>query len=136
MEIVDTVYLIAYLRPSDPLHPDSIGVIEELGDDRRVSQASLLELDLLMKSRGFAIDQRIKVWHLLNGVVDGFVEPLSPLDIALGAFLSSKGLDYFDSLIAAQCLIRGAKPVTTDLEIIELIERGGELLGEFDELSY
>lgn len=136
MEIIDTVYLIAYLRPSDPLHPHSVEMIEELGEDRKVSQASLLELDLLMKSRGFTMDQRIKVWHLLNSVIDRSLEPLSPLDIALGAFLSSKGLDYFDSLIAAQCLVRGAKPVTTDQEIIEMIERGEELLSEFEELSH
>ncbi|MDK2373119.1 MAG: hypothetical protein QI197_07075 [Candidatus Korarchaeota archaeon] len=61
---------------------------------------------------------------------------LSPSDIALGAFLSSKGLDYFDSLIAAQCLVRGAKPVTTDQGIIEVIEKREELLGEFEELSH
>ncbi len=136
MEIVDTVYLVAYLRPSDPLHPDSIEIIEGLGEDRKISQASLLELDLLMKSRRFAVDQRVKVWHLLNGVIDGSIELLSPLDIALGAFLSSKGLDYFDSLIAAQCLIRKAEPVTTDPEIIGVIERGEELLNEFEEFSY
>ncbi|MDK2384353.1 MAG: hypothetical protein QI199_06050, partial [Candidatus Korarchaeota archaeon] len=52
------------------------------------------------------MDQRIKMWHLLNGVIDGSLEPLS-LRYCVGAFLSSKGLDYFDSLIAAQCLVRG-----------------------------
>ncbi len=79
------------------------------------------------------MDQRIKMWHLLNGVIDGSLEPLS-LRYCVGAFLSSKGLDYFDSLIAAQCLVRG-KLVTTDQEIIEVVMRSEELLGESEELS-
>ena len=37
MEIVDTVYLIAYFKPSDPLNEDAIAY---LGGDRVVSQAS------------------------------------------------------------------------------------------------
>ena len=48
------MYLIAYLNPEDPLHRDAPKVIEKLGDKRGVSQASLIELDLIMKSGGLA----------------------------------------------------------------------------------
>jgi len=36
MEIIDTIYLIAYSRPSDPLHENAIAYLENLGDDRVV----------------------------------------------------------------------------------------------------
>ena len=58
MEIVDTVYLVAYFRPNDPLHDRAIEVLEGLDEERRVSQAALIELDLLMKSRGFNYRER------------------------------------------------------------------------------
>ena len=60
MEIIDTVYLIAYFRPSDPLHENAIAYLENLGDDRVVSQASLIEFDLLKKTRGLESEERRK----------------------------------------------------------------------------
>lgn len=126
MEIVDTVYLIAYLRPSDPLHTKAVEIIESLGNHRKVSQASLIELDLLMKSRGFTIDERLKTWTLLEKIIPiEAIEPVSPQDFAIAVILAEKhGLDYFDALIAAQCITRNAKPLTTDKEIIKIVSKG------------
>ncbi len=123
LEVVDTVYIIAYLRPSDPLHSEALSIVEGLGPHRRVSQASLIELDLLMKSRGFTVAERLKTWMLLEKVIPiEAIEPLSPQDFALAAILIEKqALDYFDALIAAQCIARNARPVTTDRDIIEIV---------------
>ena len=124
-EIVDTVYLIAYLRPSDPLHSRAMEIMESLGGHRRVSQASLIELDLLMKSRGFTTEERLKTWTFLRKIIPTeAIEPVNPQDFAIATLLTEKyGLDYFDALIAAQCITRNAKPLTTDKEIIEAITK-------------
>ncbi len=88
VEIVDIVYLVAYLNPEDPLHQESVKTIESLGAERRVSQAALLELDLLMKARGFTPSERRDVWTLLSIVIGDNVEPLLPQDFSLAATLA------------------------------------------------
>jgi PIN domain nuclease of toxin-antitoxin system len=125
VEIVDTVYLIAYLNPDDPLHREARSIVEGVGGGRRVSQAALLELDLLMKSRGFTVEERLDTWQLLSILLGReSVEPLYPEDFALAAVLAEReGMDYFDSLIAAQCINRRAKPLTSDQAIIKAVER-------------
>ncbi|ABM81266.1 type II toxin-antitoxin system VapC family toxin [Hyperthermus butylicus] len=123
-EIIDTVYLVAYLNPDDPLHEEAARLIESLNPGRRVSQAALIELDLLMKSRGFTPSERRDTWQLLAAILnEETVEPLLPADFALAVELAEKeGIDYFDSLIAAQCINRKAKPVTNDPDIIKAVE--------------
>ncbi|AEM39617.1 hypothetical protein Pyrfu_1763 [Pyrolobus fumarii 1A] len=124
IEIVDTVYLIAYLNPDDRLHEHALTVIENMPSWRRVSQAALIELDLLMKSRGFTLEERMDTWSLLATLIPReHVEPLLPSDFALATVLvHDRKLDYFDALIAAQCINRGGKPLTTDMEIIKVVE--------------
>lgn len=123
-EILDTVYLVAYLRPSDPLHQEAEELLSKLGNGRAVSQAALLDLDLIMKSRGFTARERTRVWALLECVLpSGVIETLVPSDFAVAVELcETMGLDYFDALVAAQCVVRGARPLTTDGEIIEAVK--------------
>ena len=138
LEIADTVYIMAYFRLSDPLHSEAINIIEGLGSHRKVSQASLLELDLLMKSRGFTPAERLKTWILLEKVIPiEAVEVLNPQDFTVATVLTEKyGLDYFDALVAAQCITRNAKPVTTDEDIIEAVSKTSKdkLLSELKNL--
>jgi len=124
-EIVDTVYLIAYLRPSDPLHSRATEIMESLGGHRKVSQASLIELDLLMKYRGFTTEERLKTWTFLEKIIPTeAIEPVNSQDFAIATLLTEKyGLDYFDALIVAQCITRNAKPLTTDKEVIEAVAK-------------
>ncbi len=136
MEIVDTVYLVAYFKPSDPLHEDAVRIIENLGKERRVSQASLIEFDLLMKSRGLGLYDRLKAWMVLNKLISNdSVEPVLPLDMIIALYLYEKyGLDYFDALIVAQCIARNAKPLTTDKEIIQTIARKEKIINDLRKL--
>ncbi len=133
MEIVDTVYLIAYFRPSDPLHENAITYLENLGNDRVVSQASLIEFDLLMKTRGLESEERRKTWLILHKLIDvNTIEPVTPLDMAIATYLvTTYNLDYFDSLISAQCIVRKAKPLTTDKEIIDIVSKRNQVLSAF-----
>ena len=125
MEIVDTVYLVVFLNPDDPRHEEAVELLSDLGTSRRVSQAALIELDLLMKSRGFTIEERRNAWLVLTRVIpEEAVELLAPKDFAVAVELhESEGLDYFDALVAAQCVVRNAKPVTTDTAILKTLER-------------
>ena len=134
MEIIDTVYLVAYFKPSDPLHEDATYLIENLDSNKVVSQASLIEFDLLMKSRGLSDDERLKVWLILHGFIGkDSIEPITPLDIIVATHLTTNyKLDYFDALIAAQCIVRGAKPLTTDREIVNTISKREEILSELE----
>jgi predicted nucleic acid-binding protein len=125
VEIVDTVYLVALLNPDDPKHEEAVELLSDLGTSRRVSQAALIELDLLMKSRAFTIEERRNAWLVLTRVIpEEAVELLAPKDFAVAVELhESEGLDYFDALVAAQCVVRNAKPVTTDIAILKTFER-------------
>ena len=83
---MDTVYLVAYLKPSEPLHDEAVGVLESLGPSRKISQAALIELDLLMKSRGFTLDERLKTWKFLEKLIPAkTIEPIIPRDFTIAA---------------------------------------------------
>ena len=133
MEIIDTVYLVAFLIDSDPLHDKAVQFIESLSPTRKISQASLLELDLLMKARGFNWKERLRTWLLLSSLIPkDFKEVILPFDLSLAAFIVYKyELDYFDAIISAQCILRNAKPLTTDREILQMISKSFEVLEEF-----
>ncbi len=121
--IIDTVYLVAYLRSRDPLHRQAMEILENLDSETKVSQASLIELDLLMKSRGFTDSERAKTWSILEKIIPiECIEIVTPRDLALAAMLVERySMDYFDALIAAQCINRNARPLTTDSKIIEVV---------------
>jgi len=125
VEVIDTVYLVAFLNPDDPRHKEAVELFSDLGASKRVSQAALIELDLLMKTRGFTLDERRNAWLVLTRVIpENAVEPLAPKDFAVAVELhESEGLDYFDALVAAQCVVRNAKPVTTDAAILKTFEK-------------
>jgi len=80
------------------------------------------------QSRGFSPEERESVWLVLAQVIPGgAVEPLVPRDFAVAVELhESRGLDYFDALVAAQCLVRGAKPITTDAAILKILEKASK----------
>lgn len=129
MEIIDTVHLIAYFKPSDPLHRYVITYIKNLGDEKVISQASLVEFDLLMKTCGIKDEERIKTWLVLRRLIDAvMVEPVTPLDMVIATYIATNyNMDYFDSLISAQCIIRRAKPLTADREIIDVVSKRDQI---------
>ena len=49
--------------------------------------------------------------------------------MAIATYLvTTYNLDYFDSLISAQCIVREAKPLTTDKEILDVVSKRGQIL--------
>ncbi|MHA1589684.1 MAG: PIN domain-containing protein [Candidatus Njordarchaeales archaeon] len=137
MEIVDTVYLVAYFRPSDNLHDDAIRIIESLDEEKKISEAALIEFDLLMKSRGFRPIERIQTWKFLDKLINhDFVELVTPIDMAVATYLLEKyDVEYFDSIIAAQCILREARPLTTDDDIIRVVSMFERIIKELRDLD-
>jgi len=78
-----------------------------------------------MKTRRLTLQERIQVWKILSlFITPDTVEQLTPLDLAAATYLSQTyQIDYFDSLIAAQCMLRAANPLTTDPAIKETLRR-------------
>ncbi len=83
-----------------------------------------------MKTRGIRIKERRKTWLILHKLIDADkIEPITPLDMAVATYLvANYSLDYFDSLISAQCIVREAKPLTTDREIIGVVSKRSQIL--------
>ena len=56
--LVDTVYLIAYLNPSDKLHSQAVNTLHQEKHSITYSSHALQELDLILKSRGYTPTER------------------------------------------------------------------------------
>jgi hypothetical protein len=47
VELVDAVHLVTFLNPDDARHEEAVELLSGLGAGGRISQAALVELDLL-----------------------------------------------------------------------------------------
>jgi predicted nucleic-acid-binding protein len=119
LKLVDTVYLVAYINPQDKLYSKAREIFENMGSHTFISSYALLELDLIMKSRGFTVEERIDAWTILESKIAENVAHPHPQDHRLATELQGLDYDYFDSLIAAQAARLQAKPLTKDAKLIE-----------------
>jgi len=119
IKLIDTVYLVAYINPTDKLHKEALQLIENINQQTLVSSYALIEFDLIMKSRGFTEDERIDTWTLLETKINGNIASPHPQDHRIAAELQKLNYDYFDSLIASQAVRLKAQPQTTDKMIIQ-----------------
>jgi len=83
-----------------------------------------------MKTRRLKSEERLKTWLVLHRLINtNTIEPITPLDMAIATHLvTNYNLDYFDSLISAQCITRKAKPLTTDREIIDIVSKREQII--------
>ena len=88
-----------------------------------MSSYALIELDLLMKSRGFTLEERYKVWTVFENVISDKIAFSSSTDFKIASWLQGQGYDYFDSLIAAQAVRLNLKPLTTDSKLLEAFKK-------------
>ena len=127
MQIVDTVVFLAYLDESDPRHARSNEYVFDIGlrQDLFVPSATLLELDLELKSHGVGDEDRAASHSLLARLVpQDLILPLTPATLKRAADLAKiadwRG-SYFDTLIAATGLEFGAdSALTTDRKFAKL----------------
>ncbi len=120
MPLVETDLLKAYLDPADDLHKASLKAFELLakGGGMALSSASLLELDLVLKSSGFSVSEREEVFRTLQmRLVKARIAPLTPeaLRNAIAIQRSYEMADfYFDSLHIGMAMCGDCTIISSD----------------------
>jgi len=117
MPVLDTVVLFAALSEADPRHERGIYYMEKLDEeDYYVSAMALVELDIVLKSRGFSEEERMEIFALLAAdYPHAKVSPLSPITFYTAAKIEREyNLDYFDACVAAEALLLDGIVISTD----------------------
>ena len=119
MRIIDTVVLIGYINPLDSRNAKATEYMSELlqEDDLLVPSASLMELDLELKTHAVSNKDRITVFSNLAKIIPSSkILLLTPETFEHAARLASKAKwreAYFDTLIASTAIVYGIKEVIT-----------------------
>ena len=117
MPVLDTVVLFAALSEADPRHEKALYHMGKLGEEGYyISAMALVELDIVLKSRGFSHEQRMEIFALLAAdYPDARISQLSPTTFYLVAKIEKEHeLDYFDACVAAEALLLDGIVVSTD----------------------
>jgi len=125
MRLIDTVALIGYLNPEDNEHGRSVEHISKVGseDDVFVPNFTLIEADLVMKTRGYSNPERETSWRALETMIPSVkiaTHSISSMYAALD--LQEEGMDYFDSLLTSLARETGATVITTDKAIAAAVD--------------
>ncbi len=119
MRILDTVVLIGYINPLDSRNEKATQYMSELlqEDDLLVPSASLMELDLELKTHAVSNKDRIIVFSNLSKIIpSNKILLLTPETFEYAARLAGKAKwkgAYFDTLIASTAIVHGIKEVIT-----------------------
>jgi len=117
MPVLDTVVLFAALSRADPRHRKALKYMEMLGrENYYISASALIEMDIVLKSRGYTHEQRMKIHALLAADhPEAKTTQITPTTLHLAAKIEKQyNLDYFDALVAAEALQLDATVVSTD----------------------
>lgn len=117
--------MIGSLSPKDKLHLRSVERMRDISSasDVFVPTVSLMEADLILKTRGYTESERETSWQGLAGIIpEDKVIPSSPSSILAAIPLQRGGMDYFDSLLASLAKETGSTVVTTDKEIGRVVD--------------
>ena len=102
MPILDTVVLFAAADQLDELHEPAVARLRELGDKTLLAGSALLEVDVVLKSRGFSPRARREEMALLMHefpAIATSVHCVEPRTVYLATLYEEAfGLDYFDGL--------------------------------------
>ncbi len=131
MPLVETDLLKAYLDPEDDLHEASVKALELLRGrgDYALSSASLVELDLLLKSRGFLKEERKDVFQTLSmRLLKADIIAVRPEVLVNSIVLQGKYRQphfFFDSLHLGLAMSHDARIVSSDkaFDNVEEVER-------------
>lgn len=131
MPLVETDLLKAYLDPEDALHASAVKAFELLRGrgEYALSSASLLELDLLLKSGGFSGEERGIVFQTLTvRLLKAKIIGMRPEALSNAIMLQDKygqSHFYFDSLHLGLAVFHDGKIVSSDqaFDRVEEVER-------------
>jgi len=126
VKILDTVALVSYIEPNDPFHEDGKKHVRSVTttDEVFVPSVALLELDIILKSRGFSYDERKRIFELLSAPIPSEKVLRLTTSILKRAVeldrVASWRRHYFDVLIASLAREYAADVVTTDIRMSKL----------------
>jgi predicted nucleic acid-binding protein len=120
MPIVDTAVLFAAADDTDGSHRGAVATLRKLGGRALLGGSALIEFDVVLKSRGLSPAARREEMTLLMLEFPSTVTSVhcpGPQTIYLAALYEEEfGLDYFDSLIAAEAAEHDSSVITSDRE--------------------
>ncbi len=118
MPIIDTAVLFAAADDTDRFHRGAISTLRKLGGKALLGGSALIEFDVVLKSRGLTPEARREEMTLLMLEFPSTVASVhcpGPQTIYLAALYEEEfGLDYFDSMIAAEAAEHDSSVVTPD----------------------
>jgi predicted nucleic acid-binding protein len=120
MPIVDTAVLFAAGDDTDRFHRGAVAVLRKLGGKVLLGGAALIEFDVVLKSRGFSPEARREETILLMlefPSTASSIHCLGPQTVYLAALYEEQfGLDYFDSMVAAEAAEHDSSIISSDRE--------------------
>src|SRR5437879_1624295 len=125
MRLIDTVAVIGFLNPEDREHRRSAEHIAKVAsdDDVFVPSFSLMEADLVMKTRGYSNSEREISWRALEARIPSPKIAAHSISSIYGALeLQEDGMDYFDSLITSLAIETESTVITTDKAIAAAVK--------------
>jgi predicted nucleic acid-binding protein len=128
MPVIDTMVLFAAANTTDRWHLIGKKALLLVNTDMNwwVPSFSLLEFDLILKSRGQTPEQRMEKYGLLLHDYPNIIEasyPVTPLIMhEVGRLESVYELDYFDAGVIATSLALDGKVATKDRQIQKVSE--------------
>lgn len=119
MPVLDTVVLFAAADEEDSRNEVAAGYLDDLRERGfLLASYSLVEMDVVFKSRGYSSERRMTQQALLLKdfpELTGNVHPITPATVYLGVGLEQEyGLDYFDAMVGAEALEHDGRVVSTD----------------------
>jgi predicted nucleic-acid-binding protein len=119
VKLLDTIVLVGAMNPEDKYHKAAMGHLRAVQSAGKVyvPTSSLIEFDLVMRSREYAEVEIRETWTAIAPLIDRKVVVTSPSAHLIAAEMRSQGLTYFDSLIAALAKEMEAVVITRDPEI-------------------
>jgi len=125
MKLIDTVALIGFLNPDDKAHRRASEHLNSVSaqKDVLVPASTLLETDLVLKTRGYTEAERRTSWGALDSAIPAEKHiSNSASSLRDAVILQENGMDYFDSLITSLAKENRSTVVTTDKRIAGSVE--------------
>ncbi|MGH9879047.1 MAG: type II toxin-antitoxin system VapC family toxin, partial [Nitrososphaerales archaeon] len=125
MRLLDTMVIIGALNARDRYHRKASKYLEMLAKDNDVllPLSTLMEFDLLMKTRNYADEERRSTWvELAPKISSQRILSHTAATFVRASELQKEGMGYFDSLITALAQELNSSVVTYDKQIAKHVE--------------
>jgi predicted nucleic acid-binding protein len=111
--------LVSAVNPDDKYHNAGMAHLSSLRSPEEVCvpTSTLTEFDLVLRNRGYDETEVRETWAALAPLIGDKITAVTPSAHLNAAEMRSRGLSYFDSLIAALAKQIGAIVVTRDPQI-------------------